>query len=757
MYHRIAQITVAVLTIAGAGLGIAAPAAATASPVPGDPLTGSGAVSRSLLTAAHLNGGSSTGTISNDAFALPANAKAPSNQFEGTLTLNAVGTSGGFSSLKDPYGYSTDTALRHLPPMGITLVQNGSHLIPATRGVQITGSPYWNLAVGPGRAWNETGDGSKTRASLPFALIERNANCVHNGVLTFLFDAGSTSNVRYQVTNETCEYFQFDMWGQLGSTYAPGPVANAEALKTAFAAEVGNRLPTRPITALATDYPGAGIDVAAFSSGITPAAMSTFGFFYGGFNYVGGCTTRQGAYPYCGQMLLPSYSTAKSAFAGMALMRMGQKFGGGVYGQTISANVPEAAAKSAWNGVTWQNTLNMATGNYDSPDYEVDEAGSTMLAFFAAEPYAQKMSSALGFPRKAAPGSSWNYHSSDTFVATKAMNNYLQSREGSSRDIFTMVRDDVFARINLSPDAQTTLRTDNSPTGSAFGGYGLFWTQDDIAKVSKFLTVDNGAANGQQILNPSMLDDTMQRNPANRGVTTSGTTAFKYNNGFWAKEFTSADSPTITTPFHVPFMSGFGGISVALMPNGASYYAFSDNNEFAWTGTVLQAMKLAPMTTGPAPTCPAANLLGNGGFETGTAAPWTASPAVVDNRALQPARTGSWKAWLNGFGSANTETLSQSVSIPAACTSAHLTFSLRIDSAETLPNAYDGLSLAITPNGGTGTVLGTWSNLDESGYVQRTFDLSAYAGQTVSVQFTGTEDYSKQTSFVIDDSTLNVG
>ena len=37
------------------------------------------------------------------------------------------------------------------------------------------------------------------------------------------------------------------------------------------------------------------------------------------------------------------------------------------------------------------------------------------------------------------------------------------------------------------------------------------------------------------------------------------------------------------------------------------------------------------------------------------------------------------------------------------------------------------------------------------------FDLSAYAGQTVTLEFTGTEDNQDQTSFVIDDTALTVG
>ena len=57
--------------------------------------------------------------------------------------------------------------------------------------------------------------------------------------------------------------------------------------------------------------------------------------------------------------------------------------------------------------------------------------------------------------------------------------------------------------------------------------------------------------------------------------------------------------------------------------------------------------------------------LGNPGFETGSAAPWSASAGVVDNTASQPAHSGSWKAWLDGYGSTHTDTLSQSVSIPA--------------------------------------------------------------------------------------------
>ncbi|MFF2746769.1 M4 family metallopeptidase [Kitasatospora sp. NPDC058048] len=150
--------------------------------------------------------------------------------------------------------------------------------------------------------------------------------------------------------------------------------------------------------------------------------------------------------------------------------------------------------------------------------------------------------------------------------------------------------------------------------------------------------------------------------------------------------------------------------------------------------------------------CTPAQLLGNAGFETGTATPWTASSGVVDNSSSQAAHGGSWKAWMNGYGSTHSDSLSQTVSIPSGC-KATLSFWLHIDTAESGTTAYDKLTVSVN-----GTTLKTYSNVDAAaGYQQRTFDLSAYAGQTVTVKFAGTEDASLQTSFVIDDTSVQTG
>jgi hypothetical protein len=152
--------------------------------------------------------------------------------------------------------------------------------------------------------------------------------------------------------------------------------------------------------------------------------------------------------------------------------------------------------------------------------------------------------------------------------------------------------------------------------------------------------------------------------------------------------------------------------------------------------------------------CTAKQLLGNPGFETGSAAPWSSTSGVINpNGAGETAHSGSWYAWLDGYGTTHTDTLSQTVTVPSGCSNYTFSFWLHIDTSETTTTtAYDRL----TVQAGS-TTLATYSNLNHnSGYAQKSFNLAAFAGQTVTIKFTGTEDSSLQTSFVIDDTALNV-
>jgi Zn-dependent metalloprotease len=151
----------------------------------------------------------------------------------------------------------------------------------------------------------------------------------------------------------------------------------------------------------------------------------------------------------------------------------------------------------------------------------------------------------------------------------------------------------------------------------------------------------------------------------------------------------------------------------------------------------------------PPPSC-GTNLLLNPGFET-VGANWTATPGVLGNGGS--AHTGTQFAWLDGYGNTHTDTLSQTVTIPPTCTAVQLCYFLKISTAETITTTqFDKLTVKIGS-----TTLGTFSNLNAvafAGYTQVCHNVGSFAGTTQTVSFTGTEDSSLQTSFIIDDTSL---
>jgi hypothetical protein len=153
-------------------------------------------------------------------------------------------------------------------------------------------------------------------------------------------------------------------------------------------------------------------------------------------------------------------------------------------------------------------------------------------------------------------------------------------------------------------------------------------------------------------------------------------------------------------------------------------------------------------------------LLGNPGFENGTnTAPWTLTAGVINNSSAEPPHSGNWDAWLDGYGQTHTDTATQTVTIPSTATTATLSFWLHIDTAETTTTtAFDTLKIQVLNSSNSVlATLGTFSNLNAAaGYQQHSFSVIQFKGQTVKIRFVGSEDASLQTSFVIDDTALNV-
>lgn len=511
----------------------------------------------------------------------------PRNYFEGHLVFADPGTVGRHEVLVDLFDLAEDPALEvgRLPPFEMQFIQIENTLIPVQRGPQRSEHPHWEFIVEPGAVWDEPGDGEYSRAAVPFSLQERNANCTHNGLLTFLYDSlGNVSRIAYQVTSETCHYLQIDLWGVLPATYWRGTVKDGQAITRAHREQLASRLPVEPISELAVDYPG--IDPSAFLNH-EPAEVTTYGFVVDGVHYSGGCETRYGPHPFCAVVDLPSYSLAKSVFAGTLFMWLVQQEPEASE-LSVSEYVPECRDQR-WSGVTLGHLIDMASGVFESTEDQVDEFYAYTTDFINADTHDKKIAASCElFDRRAEPGTTFVYHSTATYIAGTLMNAYIREK-GLARDIHRDVLvEQIMQPLGLSPLTRASKRTYDT-VAQPFTGYGLTFLPDDIARFALFMMESGGVVGGEQVLSRSELNAALQRAPEDPGLEPVPGSV-RYNNGLWAlnvQPFADCGAPA-----WVPYMSGYGGISVALIPNGTVYYVFSDGGNFAWAKAAAESNKI---------------------------------------------------------------------------------------------------------------------------------------------------------------------
>ena len=521
-------------------------------------------------------------------FTPPANSAAVGLDLSGHYQLIATEESAGFEVLRDDYQFNSQPKrqLKRLPAINLNLVQSGNWLVPEIRGPRSSSHPQWEYSVEPGQAWLDKGS---IAVSLPLNLRERNANCVHNGMLRFTVDAQSKqpldSKAYYQFASETCMYFKFNAWGSMAISMELQAHNKRDDIIEAFQREQQSQLPLKPIKALFAGSELAGFNIA---ESINAEHVSAYGVVVDGIHYSAGCPTRLGAYPYCNQLLLPSYSLAKSVFAGLSLMRLEHRFPG-IKQQKIIDYVPECKAAGHWQDVTFEHAADMATGVHNSIEDRADEwSPEKDRLFFFGETHAQKIDFACKQLRKKIPaGSKMIYHTSDTYVLGTALNRYLKRHVGEQADLFA----DVFAdshRLPLSPVTQSTLRTYDE-LAQPFVGFGLNFYRDDVAKLGQFFA--NDAVNADW-LDQTLVQGAMQLNAHDRGYSTTKYN-YQYNNGFWAKNHQSLLA--CKQPYWVVEMSGYGGHSVLMFPDGKVFYLLADGGEFYVSEAIKTLHKLSPL------------------------------------------------------------------------------------------------------------------------------------------------------------------
>jgi CubicO group peptidase (beta-lactamase class C family) len=316
-------------------------------------------------------------------------------------------------------------------------------------------------------------------------------------------------------------------------------------------------------------------DQLGHSTEVAPEAMTALGYVKNGTHFVAPCPTRLGDYPFCDVLDVPSYSWAKSMVAGVASMRL-EKLYPGAMDALIADYVP---ACRDWKDVTFQHTLDMATGYYASDVYDEDEASEGTRQFFIADSHEQKIDLACTlYDRQSAPGETFVYHTTDTYLLGTAITAFLREKTGRAEaDIFDDLIRPLWDALGTSPVAHQTRRTYDN-VGQVFTGWGLTLHRDDIAKIATFLH-DDGRIKGEPMLDPEMLLDALQKRDRPVGLR-AVIDSQRYKNGFWA--WNAGPSLGCKADLYVPAMSGYGGLTLALMPNGQIYYYISDGHAFAW-------------------------------------------------------------------------------------------------------------------------------------------------------------------------------
>ena len=510
--------------------------------------------------------------ISKAAIDLPNNGKS----FSGILKVDQPAVGIGYNVIIDSRKIYQDNH-KNIPKFEIEISSLDGKVYPKNTKIIETNHLFWNIQFGVGSSKLETSS-SNTLITLPFSLIHKSANCIHNGIGVFsISNENQISNIIFEIASETCAYYKFDYVGLYSAKFQfinTVPDLSNNIGKNIMSIEnLYNRYNLTNKSFLNSDY-------------IDPSNVTIFGLIDSNNHYVSSCMTRLGNYPFCDQILLPSYSLAKSIAGTFSLSLLESQYGS-ISNLYVSDLVPECYGRK-WKNVTLNNLSDMSTGQYFNSTHDFDESSvASSEVIFMFEEHKDKIKKACSaFPKKTKPGTRFVYHTSDTYILGVALNNYLQSNS-NRKDYFNDVLIPFLESNNLSQTSQSVLAT-NDNIKQSYTGWGMFFLRSDLDRLSTI--IHNIKNNSSTQL--TYLYDALNPNDNNSLLAIPSVNIY-YNNGFWSRKF-DKDIFNCSEDVWIPFMSGFGGITFAFFPNGMSYYYFSDGYEFAWESAIFSSHSIKP-------------------------------------------------------------------------------------------------------------------------------------------------------------------
>jgi len=510
--------------------------------------------------------------ISKAAIDLPNNGKS----FSGILKVDQPAIGIGYNVIIDSRKIYQDNH-KNIPKFEIEISSLDGKVYPKNTKIIETNHLFWNIQFGVGSSKLEISS-SNTLITLPFSLIHKSANCIHNGIGVFsISNDNQISNIIFEIASETCAYYKFDYVGLYSANF-----------------QLTNALPNlsnnsdKNIISIENLYKRYNLTNKSFlnSDYIDPSNVTMFGLIDSNNHYVSSCMTRLGNYPFCDQILLPSYSLAKSIAGTFSLSLLESQYGS-ISNLYVSDLVPECYGRK-WKNVTLNNLSDMSTGQYFNSIHDFDESSvASSEVIFMFEEHKDKIKKACSaFPKKTKPGTRFVYHTSDTYILGLALNNYLKSNS-NRKDYFNDVLIPFLESNNLSQTSQSVLAT-NDNIKQSYTGWGMFFLRSDLDRLATI--IHNIKNNSSTQL--TYLYDALNPNDNNSLLAIPSVNIY-YNNGFWSRKF-DKNIFNCSEDVWIPFMSGFGGITFAFFPNGMSYYYFSDGYEFAWESAIFSSHSIKP-------------------------------------------------------------------------------------------------------------------------------------------------------------------
>ena len=194
-----------------------------------------------------------------------------------------------------------------------------------------------------------------------------------------------------------------------------------------------------------------------------------------------------------------------------------------------------------------------------------------------------------------------------------------------------------------------------------------------------------------------------------------------------------------------PYSITFNTTTIANGSHNVKAKAFDGTGNSAWSNTnYITVNNINPP-----------ELVVNGGYE-GSLSPWVPVGTVAWTN-TGGAHSGTGLVKYAGVDNVTSAALYEQIAIPSAAP-ANLTFWLNVETGEDVYTAYDYLYVEVrnTSNVLLAT-LGTFSNMDKTSpgaYVQKSFSMASWRGQTIRLRFRATTDSSYPTTFRVDDVSL---